>query len=323
MSDNRLILDTARRTLAIEGEALAALEVSLNDTFAEVAKAIHACAGRIIVAGVGKSALVAQKTAATFNSTGTPAAFLHAGDAIHGDLGSVQDSDIVMMLSKSGETAEVRNLLPIIRPRCAVLVAVVARGDSFLAKQADFTLLTPLQREADVHNLAPTASAIAQMALGDALATAVMALRGFSRDDFAALHPGGSLGKRLTVTLVDLACRNARPQVQDNAPIADVVVALSSGRLGATAVIDAAGQLQGIITDGDLRRALGKGLEALRLSAKQLMTPNPVRMLDTQLAATGLAEAQARQINQLILVDQGGAYAGMVHLHDFIREGLA
>ena len=322
MSDERLIFDTARRTLAIEADALTELRDSLDERFARVVQRLRGCGGRVVVTGVGKSALVAQKITATFNSTGTPALFMHAADAIHGDLGMIQAGDVVLALSKSGETAEMRALLPLVRQRGNAVVAMVANAESFLALQSDELLLTPVAREADPHNLAPTASALTQMAMGDALATALAALRGFGPGDFARLHPGGSLGKRLTLTLADVACRNACPQVLPEATLQDVVLEITNKRLGATAVVGAAGELRGLITDGDLRRALTRGMEALRLSAKQLMTPNPRTLPAAALAAEGLALCERHDINHVLVTDRDGAYAGMAHLHDFVREGL-
>ena len=323
MSDERLILDTARRTLRIEADTLAALpDACLGPAFVEAVRRIAAAPGRLVVTGVGKSALVARKLAATFNSTGTPALFMHAADAIHGDLGMVQRGDVVLALSRSGETAEVRALLPLVRALGSPLIALVARAESFLAKRADCALVTPVPREADPDDLAPTASALAHMALGDALATALLAVRGFGPDDFARLHPGGALGKRLTLTLADLACHNDRPRVRPDTPLHGVVVEITTRRLGATAVVDAAGHIVGVITDGDLRRAIGRGVEVIRLSAKQLMTRDPQALPAAELAARGLALMQERGISQLLLTGPAGDYAGMVHLHDFVREGL-
>lgn len=322
MSNQGLIFDTAKRTLAIEVETLQALHDSLNADFSKVVDLVHACTGRVVVTGVGKSALVAQKIAATLNSTGTPALYMHGGDAIHGDLGMVQKNDIVIALSKSGETSEMRALLPLIRRLGNTIIAMVSKPESYLALQADFVLNTPVQKEADLHNLAPTASAISQMAMGDALATSLSALRGFQPEDFAQYHPGGSLGKRMFMQLGDLGCRNACPVVGPDSSLEQVVVEMTTKRLGATAVVDANDKLIGIITDGDLRRALGRGVEVVRLSAKQLMSPSPRTLVDTDLAVKGLELLQKHNISQLLLTDAGGKYTGMVHIHDFIREGL-
>ena len=322
MSDERLIFDTARRTLAIEAETLAKLRDSLDEHFVEVVRLIANSRGRLVITGVGKSALVAQKLTATFNSTGTPALFMHAADAIHGDLGMILPDDLVLALSKSGETSELKALLPLVRQRGNTLIAMVASAESFLALQGDYLLLTPVEREADPHNLAPTASALAQMAMGDAVASALAAVRGFGPGDFARLHPGGLLGKRLTMQLADLGCKNACPQVTPEASLEQVVLEISNKRLGATAVVDGAGSLLGIITDGDLRRAIGRGVEVLRLSAKQLMTASPRTIQQDALATVGLELLQRHDINHLLLTDAQGRYTGMVHLHDFVREGL-
>ena len=269
MSNEGLILDSVRRTLAIESAALSALAAEPPSTLPAVVDLLHACSGRVIVTGVGKSALVARKIAATFSSTGTPAAFLHAADALHGDLGMLTVGDVVLCLSKSGETAELRALLPMLRDLGHATVALVARPDSFLARQATVALVTPILTEADTHDLAPTTSAIIHMALGDALASALADLRAFSPADFARFHPGGALGRRLTLTLADLACRNARPQVLAEAALQDVIVEMTGKRLGATVVVDEEQRVIGLITDGDLRRAIGQCPGILRLSAKQ------------------------------------------------------
>ena len=322
MSDDRLIFDTARRTLAIEAETLSGLRHAVDDTFCAVVRALHGAGGRVVVTGIGKSALVGQKVAATFNSTGTPALFMHAADAIHGDLGMIQAGDHVLALSRSGETAELRALVPLLRRLGHPLTAVVASAESFLAQRADFAIVTPVRREADPHDLAPTASALAQMAIGDALASALLALRGFSARDFAAFHPGGALGKQLYLTLADLACRNECPRVAPDAPLHAVVVEMTGKRLGATAVVDAADRLVGLVTDGDLRRALARGVEAIRLTAAELMTPEPTALPPDTLAAEGLAVLRERNFNHLLLADAEGGYVGIVHLHDFVREGL-
>ncbi len=321
MSNTTLIFDTARRTLAIEIQTLTDLRDSLDEAFAKTIQHLRSVRGRIVVTGVGKSALVAQKIAATFNSTGTPAMYMHAGDALHGDLGMVQEGDTILCLSKSGETEEVCAMLPTLRQLGHPLIAMVARANSTLAREADYLLLTPVTTEADPHNLAPTASAIAQMAMGDALAATLGALRGFGPADFAKFHPGGALGRRLTLTLGDLASHNERPRVLAEAPLPEVILEMTNKRLGATAVVDEQGLLLGLITDGDLRRAIGKGREVLRLSAKQLMTAGPRTLAPQQLATEGLAMIEAHGFNHVVLAEEG-RYAGLVHLHDFVRVGM-
>ena len=291
--------------------------------FAKTVLRLRGAAGRLAVAGVGKSALVARKIAATLTSTGTPATFLHAGDALHGDLGVVQPGDMVLCLSNSGETPEACALARALRQAGHPLVAVTSRAESTLAALATDVLLLSPTPEADAHGLAPTASTTAQMALGDLLAAALSALRGDTPADFARYHPHGTIGTRLTLTLGQLAARNQRPSVAATASLQDVVVEMTGKRLGATVVVDGAKRVVGLITDGDLRRALGSGKSVLRLSAKQLMTPQPHTMPAGRLAAEGLELLRARDFNHVILENDDGTYAGLVHLHDFIREGLA
>ena len=321
-SAEALILRTAHAALAAEVAALEALRPTLGGAFAKTVARLHALPGRLVVGGVGKSALVARKIAATLTSTGTPASFLHASDALHGDIGIVRPGDEALLLSKSGETAEVCALARVLAAHGHPLTAVTARADSTLARLAHDVLLTPVAREADAHDLAPTASTAAQMTLGDALAAALSALRGDTPDDFARYHPHGALGTRLTLTLGELAARNERPAVRAKAPLQDVVVEMTGKRLGATAVVGEGDRLIGLITDGDLRRALGSGRAVLRLTAKQLMTPSPHTMRGDRLATEGLALLRARDLNHVVLVDEGSTYAGIVHLHDFVREGL-
>ena len=323
-SDGALILRAAHHTLAHEIAALEALRGGLGEAFAKTVARLRDVTthGRLVVAGVGKSALVARKVAATLTSTGTPASFLHAGDALHGDVGIVRRGDEVLCLSKSGETAEACALARVLAAHGHPLTAVTARADSTLARLAHDVLLTPVAREADAHDLAPTASAVAQMALGDALATALSALRGDTPADFARYHPHGALGTRLTLTLGELAARNQRPRVPADAPLQAVVVEMTGKRLGATAVVGERGEVVGLITDGDLRRALGSGRAVLRLTAEQLMTPAPYTMPPGRLATEGLALLRARDLNHVVLVEADGAYGGIVHLHDFVREGL-
>lgn len=322
MSNLQLIFDTARQTLEVEVAALQALQGTIDNDFCHLVEQLASSTGRLVVTGVGKSALVGQKIAATLNSTGTPSLFMHAADAIHGDLGMIMPGDWVLCLSKSGETPEMRALAPLLKQLGHRFIAVVASADCYLAKHADYTLLTPITTEADPHNLAPTASTVSQMALGDAIATSLSALRGFGPQEFARFHPGGSLGRQLLLTLGELASNNERPRVLAEASLQDVIVEMTGKRLGATAVVDEDGKLIGLITDGDLRRALGKGLEVIRLSAKQLMTPQPKSLPATHLATVGLALIEKFGFNHILLTDQEGRYAGMVHLHDFVREGM-
>lgn len=323
MSDNQtLILKTARKTLEIEAETLVRLQESLDDTFVEVTERIFKGTGRTIVTGIGKSALVAQKIVATLNSTGTPASFLHAADAIHGDLGMIRKEDIVLCLSKSGETPEIRVLAPLLKHMGNLLVGMVARRDSFLGRNADFLLFTPVDQEAEPNNLAPTASTAAQMALGDALASALLALRGFSPQDFAQFHPGGALGKQLYLRVQDLYPLNEKPMVAPHDSLKATILEMTSHRLGATAVVDEQRHILGIVTDGDLRRMLERGGEFLHLNAADIMTPHPKTIGPDILAVNALNLMREYSITQLLVVNAEGQYLGVVHLHDIIREGI-
>ena len=323
MSDNlTLILKTARRTLEIEAETLVRLQESLDDAFVEVTERIFHGTGRTIVTGIGKSALVAQKIVATLNSTGTPASFLHAADAIHGDLGMIRQEDIVLCLSKSGETPEIRVLVPLLKHLGNLLVGMVARRDSFLGRNADFLLFTPVDQEAEPNNLAPTASTAAQMALGDALASALLALRGFSPRDFAQFHPGGALGKQLYLRVQDLYPLNEKPMVAANDSLKATILEMTSHRLGATAVVDEQGHILGIVTDGDLRRMLEKGSDFFQLKAADIMTPNPKTVGPEILAVNALNLMRRHSITQLLVANEEGQFLGVVHLHDIIREGI-
>lgn len=323
MAENEtLILKTAQRTLEIEAETLQKLRQSLNGDFIEVVQRIYHCAGRVIVTGIGKSALVAQKIVATLNSTGTPASFLHAADAIHGDLGMIRPDDIVICLSKSGETPEIRVLAPLVKHMGNLLVGMVSRRDSFLGLQADIVLFTPVDQEADPNNLAPTASTTAQMALGDALATSLLALRGFSPRDFAQYHPGGALGKQLYLRVQDLYPLNEKPKVGPGDSLQKTILEMTSKRLGATAVVDEHDRILGVITDGDLRRMLEKGADLTQLSAADLMSHHPKTIEPDALAVNALGLMRKHSITQLLVASPEGRYLGVVHLHDIIREGV-
>lgn len=323
MKKASLILKVARQTLEIEAEAIQALTKTLDNTFVDCVSAIHVCTGRLVVTGIGKTALVAKKIVATLNSTGTPALFLHAADAIHGDIGMIQPNDVVMCLSKSGETAEVKMLALLVRQMGNPLIAMVSRANCSLALQADYTLLTPISREADPNDLAPTASTTAQMALGDAIATALLALRGFSPADFARFHPGGSLGKQLYLRVSDLYPHNQVPAVTTKSPLREILLEMSSKRLGATAVLDPeSGALAGIITDGDLRRMLTGNPHLETVTAAEIMTTSPKTIQKQTLAVKALELLRTHNISQLVVVNKKGGYVGFLHLHDLIREGL-
>lgn len=318
-----LILAAARRTIQIEADALRALAESLDDSadFVACTEAVFQSTGRLVLTGIGKSALVAQKIVATLNSTGTPALFMHAADAIHGDLGMIQSDDLVLCLSKSGETPEIRVLVPLLKSRGNRLIAMTANRQSTLAKSADFLLFTPVEQEADPHNLAPTTSTTAQIALGDALATALLALRGFSPEDFAKFHPGGALGKQLYLRVRDLYPLHERPAVRPDAPLRDVILEISRKRLGATAVLDEQENLLGIVTDGDLRRMLERGGDFSQATARDILTASPKTIAPDAMAVDALAALREFSITQIV-VEENGRYLGMVHLHDLVREGL-
>ncbi|WP_438834623.1 KpsF/GutQ family sugar-phosphate isomerase [Hymenobacter sediminis] len=314
----------AKKVLQQEAEAIQGVAEAIAQTpdFAQCVEAILSLRGRVVVTGIGKSAHIAGKMVATFNSTGTPALFMHAADAIHGDLGMIQADDFVIAISKSGDTPEIKVLVPLLKRKGVPLAALVSNADSYLAVQADYVLHAPVDREACPHNLAPTTSTTAALALGDALAVCLLESREFTRQDFARLHPGGTLGKQLYLKVGDLSRQNQQPQVTDSAPLKDIILEISGKRLGATAVLDANRALIGIITDGDLRRMLttfeGR-LQAVR--AKDILTPSPVTIDIEDFAAEALTRMQDRNITQLVVTQQG-QFAGFIHLHDLLREGL-
>jgi arabinose-5-phosphate isomerase len=320
MNDS-IISKTALNTLNIEIQALNQLRESINKDFIKTVETIAQSKGRVVVTGIGKSAIVAQKIVATLNSTGTPALFMHAADAIHGDLGMVQAQDVVICLSKSGDTPEIKVLIPLLKTFGNVLVAMVSNKDSYLGKQADFILHTPILQEADPNNLAPTASTTAQMALGDALATALLALQGFNSRHFAQFHPGGALGKQLYLRVRDIYPLHGTPSVSKQTNLKNTIIEMTSQRLGATAVLDTNHQVCGIITDGDLRRLLIRDVDLKTVKAEDIMSHNPKTIEPDVLAVEALALMREKSITQLV-VTEGGAYLGMVHLHDLLREGL-
>ena len=317
------VLTIARQVLREEAAALHDVADALAATpdFVSCVQAILQLKGRVVVTGIGKSAHIAGKIVATLNSTGTPALFMHAADAIHGDLGMIQPEDFVVAISKSGDTPEIKVLVPLLRRKGVPLAALVSNADSYLAQQATYVLHAPVTKEACPNNLAPTTSTTAALALGDALAVCLLESRQFSAADFARLHPGGTLGKRLYLKVGDLSRQNQRPQVAEEAPLRDVLLEISGKRLGATAVLDASGQLAGIITDGDLRRMLGSFSDLEKLSARDILTPHPATIDVEDFAAEALARMQQRNITQLVVTEEG-QFAGFIHLHDLLREGL-
>jgi KpsF/GutQ family protein len=316
------IKSVALRTIRLEGEAIASLQQMVNDDFEKAVKAIVAMKGRLVVSGIGKSALIAQKMVATLNSTGTPSIFLHAADAIHGDLGMVQQDDVVMVISKSGESPEIKVLVPLIRHFGNTLIAMVGNASSYLAKQSHMVLNTTVSQEACPNNLAPTSSTTAQLVMGDALAVVLMELKGFSPEDFARFHPGGTLGKKLYLHVSDLFVNNEKPEVLPTASLKEVIVEISKKRLGTTAVIDGNKQLLGIITDGDLRRMLEKNIPLNNVTAKEIMTVAPKTITPGALAVEALDRMRQYDITQLVVTDEQSSYLGIIHLHDLIREGL-
>jgi len=317
----RSIKQAALRTIKLEADAIAHLEQYINDDFVKAINVIAASKGRVIISGIGKSAIVAQKIVATLNSTGTPSVFMHAADAIHGDLGMIQKEDIVIILSKSGVSPEIKVLLPLIKNFSSMLIAMVGNAKSFLAKQADIILNTTVSQEACPNNLAPTSSTTAQMVMGDAMAVALMELRGFSTEDFAKYHPGGTLGKRLYLRVQDLFIHNEQPKVSADAPLKKVIVEMTSKRLGATAVVDDDNKLLGIITDGDLRRMLEKNMSSEKITAEDIMTKQPITIDADALAVEALDILRKHDITQLVVTEKF-QYAGFIHLHDLIREGI-
>ncbi len=318
---SELIAKTALNTIDIEARTVESLRASIDESFCAVVELIYRSPGRVVITGIGKSALIAQKIVATLNSTGTPALFMHAADAIHGDLGMIRSEDVIICISKSGNTPEIKVLVPLLKHMGQTLIAMVANRDSWLARQADYILHTPVDQEADPNNLAPTASTTAQVVLGDALATALLALRGFTPQDFAQFHPGGTLGKQLYLRVSDLYPHNERPAVRLDTPLRDAIIEISSRRLGCTAVLDQDDRLRGIITDGDLRRMLQRHDRLNELTAADVMTPDPKTIAPDELAVRALNLMRSHSITQL-LVAEDGHYLGVVHLHDLIREGL-
>jgi arabinose-5-phosphate isomerase len=315
------ILSLARQTLVAEGQAIIDVSSQIGDSFLRMVEKIYESKGRLVLTGVGKSAHIAQKITSTLNSVGTPSVFMHPTDAIHGDLGVIGSSDIVLILSKSGNTAEIRALVPLIRMLGNPILALVSDANSYLEDQAEITVRIPISREACPDNLAPTTSTTVQLAMGDALALVLQRVNEFSSKDFARLHPGGSLGKRLTVTVSDLYTRNSRPHVSANDPVKKVIVEISSNRLGATAVLDPKGHILGIVTDGDLRRMMEKYEDFRQLTAGDIMSVNPKTISPDELAVHALETMRSKSITQLLVVSDK-EYLGVIHIHDILREGI-
>ncbi len=314
------IKSIAISTISLEGQSILHLKEYIDDTFSEIVNAILESKGRLIVSGIGKSANIAQKIVSTFNSTGQPAVFMHAGDAIHGDLGNVQPNDIVLCISKSGNTDEIKVLVPLIKKMNNKLIAMTANSDSYLSEQANWTIKTSVEKEACPNNLAPTTSTTAQLVMGDALAICLLECRDFSDADFARYHPGGTLGKRLFLKAGDLCSQDLSPQVLPSSTINEVIVEISNKRQGATAVINE-NKLLGIITDGDIRRMLESEADWSKVKAVDIMNTNPKTISYDELATSSLKIMEQNNISQIIVLKESN-YFGIVHIHDILKEGL-
>jgi arabinose-5-phosphate isomerase len=315
------IIPVALRTIELETNAISGLKSFIDVDFAEAVKAIAASKGRLIVSGIGKSAIIAQKIVATLNSTGTPSVFMHAADAIHGDLGMIQTDDIVLVISKSGNSPEIKVLAPLVKNFGNTLIGMVGNTESFLALNSDIVLNTTVDHEACPINLAPTSSTTAQMVMGDALAVCLMELKEFNSSDFAKYHPGGTLGKKLYLRVAELAAQNAKPKVLPTATIKEVIIEMTAKRLGAAVVVDETENILGIITDGDLRRMLEKTDLIANLLAKDIMSSNPKTIAADLLAVYALEEMRKHNISQLV-AENNNKYAGIIHLHDLVKEGI-
>jgi arabinose-5-phosphate isomerase len=317
------IIENGKRVIQIEAQSIAALESKINGKFAEAVELILQAKGRVIVTGMGKSGLIARKIVATMNSTGTPSIFLHPSDAVHGDLGTVRNDDVVVCISKSGDTQEIRQLLPMFRRIGVKVIAMVGTVNSELARLSDIVLDISVAEEACPHDLAPTSSTTATLVMGDALAIALLQKRNFSKEDFAMFHPGGNLGKQLLLKVEELmASGKGVPVVLDTVSVSDAIVEMTSKRLGATCVVDKGGVLQGILTDGDLRRLLGRTTNITNIIASDAMTKNPKTIRAHLLAAVALEEMESFKITQLVVVDEQHKPVGMLHMHDLVKAGL-
>jgi len=314
------IISVAKKTIETESEAIKNLATLIDQSFTDAVEYIYNSNGRVIITGIGKSAIIANKIVATLNSTGTPAIFMHAADAIHGDLGTILEQDVVICISKSGTTPEIKVLVPLIKVRGNKLVAITSNRDSFLGQQADFILNAFVEKEACPNNLAPTTSTTAQLVIGDALAVCLLDLKGFSSKDFAKFHPGGSLGKKLYLRVSDLTKINKKPVVQLDTNIKEVIVEISENMLGVTAVIDK-NKVVGIITDGDLRRMLVKADSFHGLTAKDIMSKHPKTISNNAMAVEAIEIMDKNGITQIIAVDNG-IYCGIVHIHNLTNDGI-
>ncbi len=319
--NSEIIIPVALHTLELQAASINDLKAFIDADFVKAVEQIAYCKGRLIVSGIGKSAIIAQKIVATLNSTGTASMFMHAADAIHGDLGMIQKEDILLLISKSGDSPEIKVLVPLLKNFGNTLIGMVGNTQSFLAKHSNIFLNTTVLQEACPNNLAPTTSTTAQMVMGDALAVCLMELKGFKSADFAKFHPGGTLGKKLYLRVSDLIIHNQKPAVKPQASIKEVIMEITKNRLGAAAVITEDERVTGVITDGDLRRMLEKNNSVNILQAKDIMSADPKSIASDALAAEALEIMRSKNISQL-LVTENDKYAGIVHLHDLIREGI-
>lgn len=310
----------AKEVLRIESEAIRGLENHIDEGFYSAVETIRNSSGRVVITGIGKSAAIAQKIVATLNSTGTPSLFMHAADAVHGDLGMIQSDDIVIAISKSGNTPEIKVLAPLLKSGGNRLIAMVGDKESYLAKEADHILDITTHKEACPNNLAPTSSTTAQLVMGDMLAVCLLKARGFTSEDFARFHPGGALGKKLYLRLHDIAVQNAKPATRPDATISEVLVEITEKRLGAVVVLEG-NSVVGIITDGDIRRMLKNHTDLSSITARDIMNPDPVMMKDSTLAVKAAQVMAEKKISQIIVGEENN-YMGMVHLHDLNREGI-
>ena len=315
------IKQIALRTIDLEAKSILGLASFIDAEFEKAVEAIAECKGRVVISGIGKSAVIAQKIVATLNSTGTPSIFMHAADAIHGDLGIIQQEDVVIIISKSGESPEIKVLVPLIKNFNNILVGMVGNLNSFLAKQSNIILNTTVEQEACPNNLAPTTSTTAQLVMGDALAVCLMERKGFRSEDFAKFHPGGMLGKKLYLRVSDLSMENEKPKVFPQQSLKEVIVEMTQKRLGVTAVVDDSNRLLGIITDGDLRRMLSSDIDLNKVKAGDIMTRNPKHIEPDELAVEALNMLRKNEITQLVVAN-GESYLGIIHLHDLLREGF-
>lgn len=310
----------AKETIQLQAKAISSLVESINIDFEKAVDVIFNSSGRVVITGVGKSAIIAQKIVATLNSTGTPSIYMHAADAIHGDLGNIQKDDVVICISKSGTTPEIKVLVPFIQSFGNTLIAITGNLKSFLAEEANFVLDTHVEKEACPNNLAPTTSTTAQLVMGDALAIALLNLRGFSSSDFARYHPGGALGKALYLRVSDVTKHNQKPQVSIDANLRDIIIEISEKMLGVAAVIED-DKIVGIITDGDLRRMLKNNTDVSQLKAKDIMSKNPKTISNDAMAIDAMEILETNDISQVIS-EENGKYAGVVHIHNLVKEGI-